>query len=367
MSSKNKPYIGGPPTPPYSYVRSVIQLGRQLNRTPSELNTLALSIEAGELYLESTFERRGKSRLIEKPDKGPLQEVQRRIQSFLESASRDLPTEVHGFVRGRSIVTNATMHLGATYLIQTDIKSFYMSVTRNMVFEAFVRIGIGSEASDLLSRLVCRNNHLPTGTRCSPVVSNLVMHDIDAACKDLAALHQATYTRYADDITFSGDALKADLIESISEIVLRNKLSLNPAKTALRKKGQPFFVTGLAVSDERQVRLSQKFKRNLRTDLYFATKNGSTQQSAFNNQSLAEFKEELTGRLYFANSVESGFTALLMNSFPLIVGALMPDPKTREAMRQRDASQFCEYVTSRAPEKIQRYQGHFKLDLHKSH
>ncbi len=149
--------------------------------------------------------RRGGTRTIDAPS-DELKALQRGILRRLLN-----PLTVHpaatGFVRGRSIVENARPHVAHAVVINLDLADFFPSITRDRVFQVFRARGWNEEAATALSRICTLEDKLPQGAPTSPALSNLVCYKMDRRLAALAKKHGGQYTRYADDITFSFDAL----------------------------------------------------------------------------------------------------------------------------------------------------------------
>ena len=151
--------------------------------------------------------RAGGTRLITAPDLR-LKTMQRRILRRLLGRLRAHPAAT-GFEKGRSIVTNASYHVGADVVLRMDIKEFFASTSAERVRAYFYRIGWNQKATDLLIELCTHEGGLPQGAPTSPRLSNLVNVPLDARLDRFAHSIGAHYTRYADDMTFSYSAEEA--------------------------------------------------------------------------------------------------------------------------------------------------------------
>ncbi|MEX0716555.1 MAG: reverse transcriptase family protein [Planctomycetaceae bacterium] len=214
--------------------------------------------------------RRGGFRLIEAP-KRTLRAVQRRI---LEEIVARIPPHqaAHGFVPGRSIVTNASPHAGRRVVVKLDLENFYANVRFDRVVAIFRRVGYCREAAIWLGRLTTsalpgnisfpgsdpyaleayQGRHLPQGGPTSPALANLSAYSLDVRLSGLARKFGASYTRYADDLTFSGDErfLKslAVFLPLASQIVTRERFRLNKDKRRVLRNNQRQTVTGVVVN-----------------------------------------------------------------------------------------------------------------------
>lgn len=185
-------------------------------------------------------------------------------------------TWCYGFVKGRSVVQNAQQHLGKRYILNIDIKDFFPSITRQMVEDVLLAepLKCSTEAARLLSGLCTaaeqQGDVLPQGFPTSPTLSNMVCRKMD---EELAAAAQrigATYSRYADDMSFSSDK---DVLRptgsfylQVSGIVEKYGFRLNDRKTRLQRRGRRQQVTGVVVSDK--VNVTREYARQIRTLLY---------------------------------------------------------------------------------------------------
>ena len=185
-------------------------------------------------------------------------------------------TWCYGFVKGRSVVQNAQQHLGKRYILNIDIKDFFPSITRQMVEDVLLAepLKCSAEAARLLSGLCTaaepQGDVLPQGFPTSPTLSNMVCKKMD---EELAAAAQrigATYSRYADDMSFSSDK---DVLRptgsfylQVSGIVEKYGFRLNDRKTRLQRRGRRQQVTGVVVSHK--VNVTREYARQIRSLLY---------------------------------------------------------------------------------------------------
>jgi retron-type reverse transcriptase len=232
------------------------------------------------------------------------------------------PDCAHGFLPGKSIITNASQHLGKQTVINADIKSFFQSITKVSVRSVFKKIGFDDEQSEVLAAITTLNGVLATGFATSPIVSNVVCLGLDEDFSSLAQRHRATYTRYGDDISISGN----DDMPSKSEIegvFQKHGFKMNQEKYRVQKKGGSQYVTGLTVCDPQRPHLSKRLKRRLRLETYYNNKYGMDHllyhlkyrlkhhvalPHIFN---LARSRETALGWTYFAASIDPKFAAWL--------------------------------------------------------
>ncbi|MDP0930236.1 reverse transcriptase family protein [Paracoccus onubensis] len=221
--------------------------------------------------------RSGGIRCIDTP-RPILLNIQRWI--FKEVLSKLNASEnAHGFERNRSIITNARVHVGNAELLKIDIKNFFPSVAFEKVFEIFKRAGYPNNVCKALSRLTTKNGCLPQGAPTSPIISNLSCVEMDLLLNNSAEESGLVYTRYADDMSFSGDRIPDGMEESISSIASKFGFQLNGNKTCLSREGQRKIVTGISISSG-ELRLPRSYVRELRKQVHFVVNHGISAHSS---------------------------------------------------------------------------------------
>lgn len=229
----------------------------------------------------------GADRIIHAPAEG-LTSILRALNFVLQCMY--VPHKaVTGFVLEKSIVDNAKKHVGHHYVLNIDLKDFFHSFDRNRVkmgfmFEPFNLNGDKEPLAFLLASLCTHpfeidgevKTVLPQGSPTSPTITNILCKKLDRRLTGLANRFGVTYTRYADDITFSSphniyndEAFNKELKRIIEE---DQKLVVNPKKTRLQKTGYRQEVTGLIVNDKVNVR--RRYVKQIRMWLYYWEKYG---------------------------------------------------------------------------------------------
>lgn len=221
--------------------------------------------QLGEMY--STFEVPKKHdgvRTIAAPA-GPLKRLQRRIYERLLAGAWQHDA-CCGFRRGRGIVDNARRHVGQELVINVDLRDFFPTITAPRVYGVFRRLGQGHEAAVFLTSLTTREGTLPQGAPTSPALANLVCRRLDARLQGLAARLGAAYSRYADDLTFSGPAGLERALPLIREIIGSEHFTVAQEKLRLMRQGRRQEVTGLVVNE--QVSVPRAVRRRLRSAVH---------------------------------------------------------------------------------------------------
>ena len=280
----------------------------------------------------------GGARLLEAP-KFRLREIQRLILHRILDRVPAHPC-AHGFVPGRSVVTFVEPHVGARVVLSLDLEDFFGSVPASRVFGMFRTAGYpepvahcltalatnvvprsvwreaprpaeGSEAIDRHRRLGRRlaTPHLPQGAPCSPAIGNLCAHGLDRRLHGVAGRFGMVYTRYADDLAFSGP-VSASTISRITpllaEIARGEGFALNQAKTRTASQAQRQRLAGVVVN--RHPNLARQEYDELRAILHNCAVGGLAAQ---NRGQRPDFAEYLGGRVSWAIQLNPGREAKL--------------------------------------------------------
>ena len=252
--------------------------------------------------------------MIESP-KQLLKQAQVKI---LREILDHIPTHsaAHGFVAGRSIVTNARPHVGHATLLKLDLSNFYATVGFSRVVALFRAIGYSREAAIWLGLLTTSaipgnmafpardpyafepylRRHLPQGAPTSPALANLSAYRLDLRLAGMAKSFGATYTRYADDLAISGPAELASglrvLIPLVQQIIRGERFRVNTAKRRVLRAHQRQCIAGVVVNAKPNVARDQ-FDR-LKAILTNCVRLGPSTQ---NHDQVEDFPAHLRGRV----------------------------------------------------------------------
>lgn len=269
--------------------------------------------------------RTGGVRLLEIPQ-AHLCALQRRIlHQLLEYVP--LHEAAHGFRKRHSCVTNARPHLGQAVVIRMDLADFFGSIGGGKVYRVFTTLGYPAAVAQALTRLTTHATaakiltdgemgniesasrvlgwrekkrlatpHLPQGAPTSPVLANLCAFNFDVRVQALADEFGATYTRYADDLTFSGGEAfgrRARAFESyVAAIALEEGFSVNHRKTHVMSAGSRQRVTGIVVN--RKTNIPREHYDRLKAMLHNCLRHGPNKQTAMG---VSVFKNHLAGHI----------------------------------------------------------------------
>lgn len=255
--------------------KSLDDLAAILGYKPAALAYLLYHLPTAQKYTAFTIPKRnGTPRDILAPTP-KLKLLQRRLANVLYLALADIDKAgsrrrhlSHGFAKHLSIVTNANVHRRRRYVLNLDLKDFFPSINFGRVRGMFIkdkRFGLDPKIATLIAQIACHDDVLPQGSPCSPVISNIIGHLLDIRLVRFAKTQKSTYSRYADDITFSTNAkvfpvdgaapvagsehdwaLGAALLKEIDKA----GFAVNPAKTRMQYRGSRQVTTGLLVNEK---------------------------------------------------------------------------------------------------------------------
>lgn len=242
------------------------------------------------------LKRRGGIRCISVPAPTLLY-VQRWIASEVLS-TQEVHDAAHGFVKGRSVVSNANVHKDSKSILKMDIKDFFPSIQLKRVIKVFLSLGYPVGVSFFLASLCCNKKALPQGAATSPVLSNLIAGRLDKALTTYAHEHGLLYSRYADDLVFSGKKVEKVDITRISFLINRYDFKVNKDKTQLLLEGRKRIITGISVFDGK-LNLPRKTRRDIQSQVYRLVKFGFSEFSSHSGGCDPLIYERVLGRIGF--------------------------------------------------------------------
>jgi RNA-directed DNA polymerase len=280
------------------------------NAVPIIYNTSHLSVLVGykKEYLQKAalhtkyfyrdfevLKRNGKKRPISEPLPS-LKEIQHWI---LKKILYSIPVSpfAKAYKPNVSLIENIKFHRNQPKVFTLDLENFFPSITIDRVEKIFSELGYCNSISNLLAKLCTRNGTLPQGAPTSPTLSNLIFIDADEMIANYCIQKKIRYTRYADDLSFSGDFDEKELFVVVKGIIEKMKFKINTAKTKLMTPGNRQTVTGIVVNEKPQVVFH---KRNeLRQAMYYIQKFGIDEHREYREINQRNFLEHLLGKINF--------------------------------------------------------------------
>ena len=193
-----------------------------------------------------------------------------KLERFFEYLSIGYPHQAsYGYTKGKNILENAQKHCCAKQILHADIKDFFPSISKERICDLFQQLGVSDFISEAFANLLTIEGVLAQGLHTSPLISNIICLGMDEDLTELANKYGCTYTRYADDITISGDDVPSK--KELEEILHKHGFVLNAGKFRITKPGWHHFVTGLSV-ETNIPRIPKKMRKKLRQELYYCRK-----------------------------------------------------------------------------------------------
>jgi RNA-directed DNA polymerase len=313
----------------------------------ADVRSLERSVASEQLrnYRYAWLPRRGAPpRVIEQP-KWMLKSAQRRV---LREVLDRVPAHAaaHGFVAGRSARSHAAAHTRAEVVVRLDLEDYFASVTASRVFGIFRTAGYSEGVAHTLTAL-CTNvvprvewaalprpgeellaaqwrlgrrlatPHLPQGAPTSPALASLATFSLDGRLSGLASAFGARYTRYADDLAFSGDAGlgrgASRLVALVAEIARDEGFLLNPSKTRVMPRSGRQHLCGVVVNEHPNV--TRREYDLLKATLHDAVQNGV---DAANRSGHPSFRAHLLGRVAWVEQLNPAKGRRLRERFEAI-------------------------------------------------
>ena len=211
------------------------------------------------------------------------------------------------YSKGKSLLDNASPHVGKECVLKLDISHFFDSIDDDMVYMIMKQFGLSDPATALLTNLCVHNCKLPQGAPTSPYIANLVMTHFDEKLGAWFSERSIAYTRYCDDMTFSGtkEAVKSShIIRKVKRMLYRMGFELNEKKTVFISSSQQQRVTGIVVNERPQ--LTREMRRSIRQEVYYCTKYGVKESLQHRGLDISEQKylHSLLGQISFALQID---------------------------------------------------------------
>ena len=304
------------------------QVASRLGLRTAEMTWWIWALRESRRYHEFEISRRsgGEPRVIHTPIK-PIRDMQTVVLRMLSGAYEPWP-HVHGFVRARSALTNASVHRGQRWILRIDLKDFFPTINFGRVRGMFMAypFDLPADVATVFAQICCHKGVLPQGAPTSPVISNLICRGLDARLAKFASAAHCSYSRYADDICFStgrtefprviAEVLdrRAVLNPDLRTIVTAEGFTINDDKTRLMPRFQRQRVTGLIVN--KRLNVPREYYRHLRAVLHIWSKYGiADAEAAFDRavpvrnwppgKAAPEFRLVVRGQLQYLGHVRN--------------------------------------------------------------
>ena len=285
----------------YPHINQTLRDLGLLAGVPARVVASLVADERGRYREYSIPKSSGGSRVISVPVPS-LMAMQRVIKNeILEK--KDIHVCAVGFRTGYSIKSHVERHVSARRFIKIDIKDCFGSVKFNSIVSKFRNLEFNPETAYCLSRLVSHKGSLPQGAPSSPILCNIVLEHLDNRIQGLCQRMGMTYTRYADDIVVSGEAVNIYIFQTLQRYVNECGFQTND-KTRLMIDPSKLIICGISISNG-EMKVPREWKRTVRSQDHFLAKNGIIGESKRFDYLDPFYVDRVLGKLSFWQFVEA--------------------------------------------------------------
>ncbi len=245
--------------------------------------------------------RNGGYRTIYEPN-SLLKEIHKNILLNILN-NKEISKYAKAYHKGISLKDNAIPHVDKKVILKLDIKNFFESIRFIDIYNTCFTIEYFPKSVGMVLTYLCTyEDHLTEGASVSPYISNLVMKEFDEEIGEYCTLNKIDYTRYSDDMTFSGDFNPSDIIVKVRKMLYKLGLRLNDKKTVILTNSKRETVTGLVVNNKVQV--NSKYRNKIRQEVYYIKKFGlKSHLERLNISDTKQYLNNLYGRINYVNSI----------------------------------------------------------------
>lgn len=248
--------------------------------------------------------RNGKFRTIYEPSP-LLKSIQKKILlNILDN--KTISKYAKAYHKGISLKDNAICHVNKEVVLKLDIKDFFENITFTHIYNSCFPIEYFPKSIGMLLTYLCTyDDHLTQGSPTSSYISNLIMKDFDDELGLWCQNNNISYTRYSDDMTFSGNFNPSEVIIRVRKMLGKLGLELNKDKIHVIKKSAQQNVTGIVVNNKLQV--SSKYRKKIRQELYYIKKFGveSHLDKLKLDMNVNQYLNSLYGRIIYVLQINS--------------------------------------------------------------
>jgi len=242
--------------------------------------------------------RNGKYRNICEPSSN-LKQIQKRILTNILN-NKSISKYAKAYHKGVGLKDNAIPHINKEMILKLDIKDFFENISFVDIYNSCFSIEYFPKSVGMILTYLCTyDNHLTQGSPTSAYISNLVMKEFDEELGNWCNLKNISYTRYSDDMTFSGEFNPSELIVIVRKMLYKLGLELNNNKIHIVHKSSSQKVTGIVVNEKLQVNI--KYRNKIRQEIYYIKKFGLSshmKKSDINIES-KRYLNKLYGRILY--------------------------------------------------------------------
>ena len=234
-----------------------------------------------------------------------LKHIQKSILNNILN-NKSISKYAKAYHKGISLRDNACVHVNKEIILKLDIKDFFESISFVDIYNSCFSIEYFPKSVGMLLTYLCTyDDHLTQGSPTSSYISNLVMKDFDEEIGSYCEDNNISYTRYSDDMTFSGSFNPSDIIIKVRKMLYKLGLELNNNKIHVVSKSSCQSVTGIVVNEKVQV--NSKYRNRIRQEVYYIKKYGlesHLDRCGFKDDKL-KYLDKLYGRILYVLQINS--------------------------------------------------------------
>lgn len=264
--------------------------------------------------------RNGKFRTIYEPN-GILKHIQKQIlNNILEN--KKVSKYAKAYYKGVTLKDNAGPHINKKMILKLDIKDFFENISFLDVYDSCFPIEYFPKSIGMLLTYLCTyNDYLPQGAPTSSYISNLVLKDFDEVLGAWCEEQNIAYTRYSDDMTFSGDFNPNIIIKKVRKMLYKLGLEINEQKIHVVHNSSKQIVTGIVVN--KKISIDKNYKKKIRQEIYYINKFGlESHLDKLNINNREEYLSTLYGKILFVLQIENNNKEF--KKYKLIIKNLTP-------------------------------------------
>lgn len=269
----------------------------------NKIYTISNNIE-NNYKIHKIKKRNGKIRTIYEPSIN-LKIIQKNIlHNILED--RYISKYAKAYQKNISLKDNVEVHTNKDIILKLDIKDFFDSISYMQVYcKCFKEEYFPKTIRTLLTNLTTYQGFLPQGAPTSAYISNIIMLDFDIIIGEYCQQNNISYTRYCDDMTFSGNIKKEDIIHIVEKELRKMNLFLNKEKINLITKKSRQIVTGIVVNEKPQVNIN--YRKAIRQQIYYIKKYGLESHMKYLkiNETKEKYLNKLLGKINFILQIDN--------------------------------------------------------------
>jgi len=296
----------------FEAIQNTGDLGKLLQKQDSALYALAESPKYHGFHIPKPG---GERRFIQNPEPN-LKKVQAQLNSCLQALYYFVrPRSAHGFLSSpcdeaqpRNIYTNALAHMRGHWFLNVDLRDFFHTVSTQHITDLFQNtLGFTPSVAKLIAGISCYKGCLPMGAPSSPILSNWVLYFLDRHFEGLAAEREGTYTRYADDLSFSFPRPPEEqFLDLLRREILKHGFQVNEKKVRLQGRLEQPEITGLCIGKGQRPVLSKAFLKTVKKEIAiyrWLVDETAQRRGLFPAWLFDQFRKSLAGQVEFAGFV----------------------------------------------------------------